>query len=338
MIPRDFITEWRANAPWVQDFQVEQDLVICRALVEIFSHPLLKVSLAFRGGTALNKIYIQPPARYSEDLDFVITAINVQREVGGPLAEILDTISFTIRERIRIKGEISVLTAQVVMSGRILSGVPFAVFILLWFINQQYMGQFFQPQNIMCGGGALALGVVPAVVNANTTAAGTPQSVLDGFHPALVVPACPARREVFRNYVRLGVEGILAGPDYLLFVLGLVLLAGPTRRIVSTLGAFTLGHSITLTFATLGLVDVPSRWIEVAIAASVLALAVELARPPSPPTLLRRRPTAMAVTSARRPERVGSTSSISARSRRPPISSAIAACCCRPARPARTRG
>ncbi len=96
----------------------------------------------------------------SEDLDFVITAINVQREVGGPLAEILDTISFTIRERIRIKGEIRVLTAQVVMSGRILSGVPFAVFILLWFINQKYMGQFFLPENLLCGGGALAAGVV----------------------------------------------------------------------------------------------------------------------------------------------------------------------------------
>ena len=100
----------------------------------------------------------------SEDLDFVITAINVQREVGGPLAEILDTISFTIRERIRIKGEISVLTAQVVMSGRILSGVPFAVFILLWFINQKYMGQFFEPQNLLCGGGAIALGVVMIAV------------------------------------------------------------------------------------------------------------------------------------------------------------------------------
>jgi len=96
----------------------------------------------------------------SEDLDFVITAINVQREVGGPLAEILDTISFTIRERIRIKGEIRVLVAQVIMSGRILSGVPFVVFILLWFINQQYMGQFFLPENLLCGGGALAAGLV----------------------------------------------------------------------------------------------------------------------------------------------------------------------------------
>jgi tight adherence protein B len=100
----------------------------------------------------------------SEDLDFVITAINVQREVGGPLAEILDTISFTIRERVRIKGEIAVLTAQVVMSGRILTGVPFAVFILLWFINQQYMGQFFLPENIVCGGGSLGAGLVMIAV------------------------------------------------------------------------------------------------------------------------------------------------------------------------------
>ncbi len=71
MIPRDYITEWRAEAPWVQDSQVEQDLVISRALVEIFSHPLLSESLAFRGGTALYKLHIRPAARYSEDIDLV---------------------------------------------------------------------------------------------------------------------------------------------------------------------------------------------------------------------------------------------------------------------------
>jgi tight adherence protein B len=96
----------------------------------------------------------------SEDLDFVITAINVQREVGGPLAEILDTIAFTIRERIRIKGEIRVLVSQVIMSGRILSGVPFAIFVLLWFVNPGYMGQFFQPANLVCGLSAIGAGVV----------------------------------------------------------------------------------------------------------------------------------------------------------------------------------
>lgn len=98
----------------------------------------------------------------SEDLDFVVTAINVQREVGGPLAEILDTIAFTIRERIRIKGEIRVMTSQVVMSGRILSGVPFFVFVLLWFINQEYMGEFFK--NIACGGTALGVGLIMIAV------------------------------------------------------------------------------------------------------------------------------------------------------------------------------
>ena len=60
----------------------------------------------------------------SEDLDFVITAVNVQREVGGNLAEILDVISYTIRERIRIKGEIRVLTSQVMYSGRLLALLP----------------------------------------------------------------------------------------------------------------------------------------------------------------------------------------------------------------------
>ena len=65
------MTAWRANAPWVEDAQVEQDLVISRALVEMFSHSLLARSLAFRGGTALYKLYLTPAARYSEDIDLV---------------------------------------------------------------------------------------------------------------------------------------------------------------------------------------------------------------------------------------------------------------------------
>lgn len=71
MIPRDYITAWRTHAPWAQDAQVEQDLVLSRALVEIFSHPLLAEGLAMRGGTAIYKLYRQPPARYSEDIDLV---------------------------------------------------------------------------------------------------------------------------------------------------------------------------------------------------------------------------------------------------------------------------
>jgi predicted nucleotidyltransferase component of viral defense system len=71
LIPRDFITEWRAHAPWVADLQVEQDLVICRALVELYSQPIVARSLAFRGGTALYRLHLRPAARYSEDIDLV---------------------------------------------------------------------------------------------------------------------------------------------------------------------------------------------------------------------------------------------------------------------------
>jgi predicted nucleotidyltransferase component of viral defense system len=90
VIPRDYITEWRTRAQWVQDSQVEQDLIICRALVAIFGHPLLAKSLAFRGGTALYKIHLKPAARYSEDIDLV----QINAEPAGPLMtalrEVLD--------------------------------------------------------------------------------------------------------------------------------------------------------------------------------------------------------------------------------------------------------
>jgi predicted nucleotidyltransferase component of viral defense system len=85
LIPRDYITEWRAQAPWVQDAQVEQDLVISRALVALFEHPLLGSALAFRGGTALFKLYLLPPARYSEDIDLV-------QVEAAPAGDMLDAI------------------------------------------------------------------------------------------------------------------------------------------------------------------------------------------------------------------------------------------------------
>jgi hypothetical protein len=71
MIPQRYIEEWRAVAPWTMDMQVEQDLVIARAIVEMYSDDLLKKSLAFRGGTALHKLYLTPQTRYSEDIDLV---------------------------------------------------------------------------------------------------------------------------------------------------------------------------------------------------------------------------------------------------------------------------
>ena len=95
----------------------------------------------------------------SADLDFVVTAINVQREVGGNLAEILETISHTIRERVRIKGEIRVLTAQVMTSGRVLSLLPIALAVYLWFVNRSYMMIFFE-ESVLCGVIALSTAAV----------------------------------------------------------------------------------------------------------------------------------------------------------------------------------
>jgi tight adherence protein B len=99
----------------------------------------------------------------SEDLDFVVTAINVQREVGGNLSEILDTISFTIRERVRIKGEIRVMTAQVRTSGLVLALIPMFLATALWFISPSYIGGFFS-RGPFCGW--LAVGTIVGMIAA----------------------------------------------------------------------------------------------------------------------------------------------------------------------------
>jgi predicted nucleotidyltransferase component of viral defense system len=83
MIPQRYILQWRTEAPWIDDDQVEQDLVISRALVDIFSHPLLRETVAFRGGTALHKLYFRPAARYSEDIDLV----QIRAERAGPMMD-----------------------------------------------------------------------------------------------------------------------------------------------------------------------------------------------------------------------------------------------------------
>ena len=92
MIAQSYIEEWRTEHPWSNP-QVEQDLVISRAIVEIFSDDLLRKSLAFRGGTALHKIYISPQARYSEDIDLV--QIN---------SEPINPVMKRIRERLNFLG------------------------------------------------------------------------------------------------------------------------------------------------------------------------------------------------------------------------------------------
>ncbi len=82
MIPQNFIIEWKNQAPWKDNAQVEQDLILSRAIVEIFSSKILKDSLIFRGGTALYKLHSSLQERYSEDLDFV-------QKDAGPIGNIL---------------------------------------------------------------------------------------------------------------------------------------------------------------------------------------------------------------------------------------------------------
>ncbi len=84
----------------------------------------------------------------SDDLDLLITAINVQHEVGGNLAEILDTIAHTIRERIRILGEIRTITAQQRLSGIILSVLPVILAFIMYLLNPQYISRMWQD---ICG-------------------------------------------------------------------------------------------------------------------------------------------------------------------------------------------
>ena len=94
--------------------------------------------------------------------------------------------------------------------------------------------------------------------------------------PTVTVAPVPRWWEVVRTYVTFGIEHILTGADHLLFVLALVILVGPTRRLLWTITAFTVAHSITLGAATLGFVHVPPPPVEASIALSILFLAVEI--------------------------------------------------------------
>ncbi len=100
----------------------------------------------------------------SDDLDLMVTAIKVQHEVGGNLSTILDTIGNTIRERVRIKGEIKVLTAQQSMAGYIISGLPLALTGVLLLLNPSYIMKLFTPGWYIlmpiCGGLGIVLGFI----------------------------------------------------------------------------------------------------------------------------------------------------------------------------------
>jgi len=119
-----------------------------------FRRVVQEIQLGITMENALENLLRRIP---SDDVDFVITAMKIQREVGGNLAQILDLIAFTIRERVRIKGEIRVLTSQVMASGQILSMIPVALILALWFINQDYMREFLSAG--ICGYIALVISV-----------------------------------------------------------------------------------------------------------------------------------------------------------------------------------
>jgi predicted nucleotidyltransferase component of viral defense system len=83
LIPQAHIQAWREHAPWPNPAQVEQDLIICRALCHLFNAPVLAGKIAFRGGTAIHKLLFKQPLRYSEDIDLVQT----QAEPIGPTVD-----------------------------------------------------------------------------------------------------------------------------------------------------------------------------------------------------------------------------------------------------------
>jgi tight adherence protein B len=93
----------------------------------------------------------------SDDLDLVLTAVNINREVGGNLAEILDVIGHTVRERIKLKGEIRVLTSQGRITGYLISGLPIILALFLYAINPHYMSNLFE--NRACGWPLLGTGL-----------------------------------------------------------------------------------------------------------------------------------------------------------------------------------
>jgi tight adherence protein B len=132
-----------------------------------FKRVVREVGLGLSPQEALANLMRRLP---SDDLDLLITAINIQYEVGGNLAQILDTIAHTIRERVRIKGEIQVLTAQGRVSGYIISALPLVLGILVTLINPTYMNTMWEfPWIIMpiCGGILVFVGflIIRKIVN-----------------------------------------------------------------------------------------------------------------------------------------------------------------------------
>jgi hydrogenase/urease accessory protein HupE len=117
--------------------------------------------------------------------------------------------------------------------------------------------------------------------------------LLQPGHDQLPIPAPREHRNVFAEFLRLGVEHVWRGVDHLLFIAGLIFIARTPRRVLATITGFTIAHSITLALAALGVLRLPLRAIEATIALSIILLAVEIAKGPRD-TLTWRHPTAIA--------------------------------------------
>ena len=95
MIPAPAITAWGLTRPWPSPTNVEQDLLLARAIVELYSHPTLRDELVFRGGTCLHQVHLPAPLRYSEDLDFVRVTNTPIGPVFDALRDVAASMGFT---------------------------------------------------------------------------------------------------------------------------------------------------------------------------------------------------------------------------------------------------
>jgi hypothetical protein len=160
--------------------------------------------------------------------------------------------------------------------------------------------------SVDCGGASLigmrvgveglGLAKTDALLHIELADGRTVDSVIRAREPYVTIPAPDSWLGVARRYGELGYAHIIGGYDHLLFVFGLLLLAPTRRALLATITAFTVGHSLTLTLAVLGITHVPPAPIEVLIALSIFVLAVELSRGTGDATLMQRAPWLMALT------------------------------------------
>jgi hypothetical protein len=171
-----------------------------------------------------------------------------------------------------------------------------------FFANSAYTEQW----SVLCQGGlagsvvrieGLTATLTDVLVRVERLDGSTQVTRITSSSPSFLVEATPRRFEVARTYLVLGIEHILTGVDHLLFVSGLLLLVTGFRRLLLTVSAFTLSHTVTLTLATLGFVHVPPAPVEAVIALSILFVAYEVLRKKEKPNgIAQRKPWLVAFT------------------------------------------